>query len=190
MPRLFAGLEIPEDIRSALSALEVPIPGADWGEEDDYHITLRFFGDVDDAQEAALHDVLDTLSADAFEVTIAGLATFGAEPRTVHAVVADTPGLTSLARAMDRLATGVGCARPRHPFRPHVTLARLDRADPSLLARFLARHGAIAFPPFFVHRFALFSARPRTGGGPYAIEALYALRGGLGAGEDEDGNPW
>ena len=190
MTRLFAGIEIPEDISTELSALEAPIPGANWVEIDDLHVTLRFFGDVTDAQEKALLDLLDTFEADAFEVTIGDLGTFGNEPHALFATVVETPQLASLARQLDRLALSIGCARTKHPFRPHVTLARLEHADPMMLARYLQQNAKIAFEPFFVHRFALYSSRPRTGGGPYAIEGLYPLRGGLGAGEDEDGNPW
>lgn len=190
MPRLFAGIEIPEDISTELSAIEEPIAGAHWVDIDDLHVTLRFFGDISDAQERDLLDLLDTLDADAFSVAISGLSTFGNEPHSIHAVVEETPQLLALARQLDRLAMSIGCERSRHPFRPHITLARLDRADPVRVARLLSAGAGLRFEPFFVHRFALFSSRPRTGGGPYAIEALYPLRGGLGAGEDEDGNPW
>lgn len=190
MPRLFTGIEIPEDVSSELSALEVPIPGVSWVEEDDLHLTLRFFGDISDSQERDLLDLLDTLDADAFGMRVSGLATFGSEPHLLYAAVEETPQLASLARAIDRIAINIGCPRQKHPFRPHVTLARLDNADPMRLARFLSQNATIALEPFFVHRFALYSSRPRTGGGPYAIEALYPLRGGLGAGVDEDGNPW
>ncbi len=190
MPRLFAGIEIPEDITDELSALEVPIPGASWVEIDDLHVTLRFFGDLTDGQETALIDLLDTFEADAFSITINGLGTFGGEPHSLHAVVEETPPLASLARQLDRLALSLGCPRLKHPFRPHVTLARMQYPDPLRLAGYLQQNATLKFEPFFVHRFALFSSRPRTGGGPYAIEGLYPLRGGLGAGEDEDGNPW
>jgi 2'-5' RNA ligase len=191
MPRLFAGIEIPEDISSELSALEIAIPGVSWVEEDDLHVTLRFFSDVSDAEADALHDLLDTLDANAFEMRITGLGTFGNDPHSIHAVVEDTPALSALARSIERIASGLGMPRPKHQFRPHITLARLAYAEPERLARFLSANSTAArFEPFFVHRFALYSSRPRTGGGPYAIEALYALRGGLGAGVDEDGNPW
>ena len=79
---------------------------------------------------------------------------------------------------------------PRHSWRPHITLARLHHADPVKLARLLSLEAGFALEPVFVHRFALFSARPRMGGGSYVVEALYPLRGGLGTGDDEDGNPW
>ena len=48
MPRLFTGLEIPDDIRESLSMLRGGLPGARWIDPENYHITLRFVGDVDD----------------------------------------------------------------------------------------------------------------------------------------------
>ena len=190
MPRLFTGIEIPEEIREALSALEVPIPGVDWIDEDNLHVTLRFFGDINVGQSRDLTDLLQTLDADAFNLKLAGLGTFGTEPHTLYASVETNPALDILARANDRAARGAGLPPAKRPFKPHVTLARLRYADPVKLARYLSVNGRLAFEPVFIHRFALFSSKPRTGGGPYVTEELYPLRGGLGAGEDEDGNPW
>ena len=190
MPRLFTAIEIPEAIREELSALEMPLAGASWLDEDDLHLTVRFFGDVSAGQARDVMDLLETSAADAFAVTIAGVGTFGAEPHSLYASVDATPGLDALARAHDRVARGAGLPNAKRPFKPHITLARLQYAEPLKLARFLTLNAGLAFEPFFVHRVGLFSARPRTGGGPYVLEEVYPLRGGLGAGDDEDGNPW
>ena len=47
MPRLFTGIEVPAEIRLALSAHRGGLPGARWVDPDQYHMTLRFIGDVD-----------------------------------------------------------------------------------------------------------------------------------------------
>lgn len=190
MPRLFTGIELPEDMRDALLAVEQPIPGASWIDADDLHLTLRFFGDISSQQALDLADLLETTPADAFALKISGLATFGSEPHSLHAKVEPNVALESLAHAHDRIARSLKLPNARHHWKPHITLARLHDADPVKLARLLSQEEQFALEPVFVHRFALFSARPRTGGGPYVVEALYPLRGGLGAGDDEDGNPW
>ena len=190
MPRLFAGIEIPEDIRDELSALEMPLSGANWVDVDNLHLTLRFFGDISDAQARDVTDLLETMGANAFSLTISGLGTFGTDPHTLFANIEPTPALEALARGCDRAASGAGLPPQKRPFRPHITLARMQYADPIKLARFLTINATIKFEAIFIHRFALFSSKPRTGGGPYVTEQLYPLRGGLGVGEDEDGNPW
>lgn len=190
MPRLFTALEIPEDIRDELSALERPLPGANWTDADDYHVTLRFFGDVSDQMAHDLADLLETSAGDAFALRISGLGTLGAEPRLLYAGVEPGPALDAVAHTHDRIARRLGLPKEKHPWKPHITLARLKDADPARLARILAESMHVRFDPVFVHRFVLMSSRPKTGGGPYVEEAFYPLRGGLGAGLDEDGNPW
>ena len=47
MPRLFTALEIPADIAFSLSLLRGGLPGARWIDPENYHVTLRFIGNVD-----------------------------------------------------------------------------------------------------------------------------------------------
>ncbi len=47
MPRLFTGLEIPAASAAALASARGGVYGARWIEPSDYHITLRFVGDVE-----------------------------------------------------------------------------------------------------------------------------------------------
>ena len=47
MPRLFTGLEIPAEIGQTLSNLRGGLPGARWIDPENYHVTLRFIGDID-----------------------------------------------------------------------------------------------------------------------------------------------
>lgn len=47
MPRLFTGLEIPGDVGFALSLKRGGLHGARWIDPSNYHITLRYIGDVD-----------------------------------------------------------------------------------------------------------------------------------------------
>ena len=49
MPRLFTALEIPSEIGQSLSLLRGGLPGARWITPENYHLTLRFIGDIDDA---------------------------------------------------------------------------------------------------------------------------------------------
>lgn len=192
MPRLFTGLEIPDDQRGDLARLRQPLPGSSrWTEPDNLHITLRFFGDVDNRKAAELIEQLDGVSVDAFEVRLSGLGVFGGnEPRSIWAGVEAGPELEALARANEKAARAVGLPPDTRPFKPHVTLARLKYASPDLVARFLGRVGAFRSEPFLVGRFVLFSSRPKIGGGPYAIEETFPLRGGEFAHYQDQEDSW
>jgi RNA 2',3'-cyclic 3'-phosphodiesterase len=180
MPRLFTGIEIPAELRAEIARLKVPLPGGGrWTEPENLHLTLRFVGDIDKPQAREFADRLADIEVDAFELRLAGLGTFGGnEPRSVFSGVEPSPALEALARANDRAARLAGLPPDGRQFKPHVTLARLKFATAAEVARVLQRIGAFRSEPFFVARFVLFSAKPKTGGGPYVAEEAFSLRGG------------
>ena len=48
MPRLFTGVEIPPDVALDLDMMRGGVIGARWLDRENYHITLRFIGDIED----------------------------------------------------------------------------------------------------------------------------------------------
>ena len=70
-------------------------------------------------------------------------------------------------------------SRPRHALQTTCDAGAAPvRRAPIEVARILGRIGAFRSEPFFVGRFVLFSARPKSGGGPYVVEKAFPLRGG------------
>ena len=63
MPRLFTALELPPEVRAALAGMRGGLVGARWSEPDDYHLTLRFIGDVDVFTANAIADALEGFCA-------------------------------------------------------------------------------------------------------------------------------
>jgi 2'-5' RNA ligase len=178
MPRLFSGLELPEDIKSSLSEIEMPIAGASWIEEDDLHITLRFAGDIDNRRSHDFADELARIDIDVFELVLEGVHVLGGnDPKILYAGLRPSPPLEALARAHERAARAAGLPPETRPFKPHVTLARLRNADIASLTKVLQVHALYRSRPFMVEEFVLFSSRPKTGGGPYALEESFPLRG-------------
>jgi 2'-5' RNA ligase len=181
MPRLFAGIELPREIRARLAALKAPLPGARWIEPENLHITLRFAGDIDNLTATEFADCLAQIEAAVFDIRIVGLGAFGGqEPHTLYASVEPSAALEALARATERAARNAGLAPEGRNFKPHVTLARMKYADPQALARYLGRNGGFQTEPFTVERFVLYSSRPQIGGGPYVAEEEYRLQGAYG----------
>ena len=176
MPRLFTGLEIPDDIRQSLSMLRGGLPGARWIDAENYHLTLRFIGDVDDvmAQEIAL--ILGKVRRGGFELRLDGLTSFGGrKPRAVVATVASSPAVMELQAEHERLMQRIGIEPEGRKFTPHVTLARLRDTSNRDVAEYLSARGGFRSAPFPVSNFVLFSSRASVGGGPYVIEADYPL---------------
>lgn len=187
MPRLFTGLELPLPVRESLARLRQPLPGARWIDPSELHLTLRFFGDVDNLVARELDGFLDQIGADAFEFSLSGVGAFGGnDPRIVWAGVVPNPQLDALAQANERAARMAGLLPEGRNFQPHVTLARLRNSDATAVARYLQRHGGFRSEPIEVDHFTLFGSKPRTGGGPYSIERRFPLRGFAWNEDDDD----
>ncbi|GBU19518.1 MULTISPECIES: RNA 2',3'-cyclic phosphodiesterase [Methylobacterium] len=175
MPRLFTALAVPEAIGQTLALHRGGLPGARWIEPGDYHVTLRFLGDVSlDLAEDLCAALAEARPRPPVEITLDGLASFGGDrPRAVFAAVAASPDLLDLQAEQERLARRAGAEPERRRFTPHVTLARLNRsARPEDVAMFLSGT-ALAPVRFTAREVVLFSARASTGGGPYVAEAVF-----------------
>ena len=177
MPRLFTGIEIPAEIAERLGSLRGGLPGARWVDPENYHITLRFLGDID---VDIAHDVADLLARvrrRAFTLAVDGLGSFGgSKPRQVWAGVPAIPELMALQSENEQLVQRAGLPPETRKFTPHVTLARLRDTKSHSLAEYLESRGSILSTPFDVTRFVLFSSQPSRGGGPYIVEQAYPLR--------------
>lgn len=186
MPRLFTGIELPADVRARLGELKAPLPGAAWVDSRNFHITLRFAGDVDTLTAREFVDHLARIDVPRFTLRLTAPGVFGGnDPHTLWAGVAAGPELEMLARAHERAARMAGLKPETRTFHPHVTLARLKYSRDEALARFLGRHGGFGSAEIDVDRFVLFSSRPSVGGGPYVVEDTFALAGGYD-GDDHD----
>ena len=171
MPRLFTGIELPEDVVRRLSMLRAGLNGASWIDPENYHITMRFVGDITDAQANHFADALADIQFDSFDLEVSGLGSFGGnKPRSLWAAIKPSPALQLLQKAHERAARLAGLPPETRNFVPHVTLARLRNVSPFAAAEYLARHGGFFAAPFPVSRFILFSSRPNQGGGPYLVE--------------------
>src|SRR5258708_7825543 len=176
MPRLFTGLEIPAEIGQTLSGLRGGLPGARWIDPENYHVTLRFIGDVDEMVAHEVASMLSMVRRTEFELRFDALSSFGGRrPRALVATLAPTQALMDLQAEHERLMRRVGLDAEGRKYTPHVTLAWLRESSSRQVADYLSARVLFGMPPFKVSRFVLFSSRASVGGGPYVIEAAYPL---------------
>jgi len=177
MPRLFTGIEIPAEIGLALSGFRGGLPGARWIDPENYHLTLRFIGDIDERMADDVCSILgDTRERPPLTIAIDGLDTFGGgKPRAVFARTSGNDELNELQAEQERLLRQIGLPPETRKFTPHVTLARLKNVSPIDVADYIATRGHFPKLTFTANRFVLYSSRASVGGGPYVIEAAYPL---------------
>lgn len=176
MPRLFTALEIPRDAALSLSLLRGGLPGARWIDVENYHLTLRFIGDVEGHVADEIAGALDRVHRPSFSLTLAGVGAFGSKkPHSVYAGAAPSAELAALQAEIERICQRLGLPADARRFVPHVTLARLRNSSPQDVAHYLSARGNFATMPFRVSRFVLMSSRDSVGGGPYVVEEAWPL---------------
>ena len=171
MPRLFTALEIPRDAALSLSLLRGGLPGARWVDVENYHLTLRFFGDIEGHVADEIANALDRVRRPAFPLSLSGVGAFGSKkPHAVWAGISASPDLHALQAEIERICQRLGLPADPRKFSPHVTLARLKNSSPQDVAHYLSARGNFSTMPFRVGRFVLMSSRESIGGGPYVVE--------------------
>ena len=176
--RLFAAILLPESVRRELARLSGGIPGARWSPEENYHLTLRFIGEVDSAFAEELAEALSHVDSEGFELAIQSLGSFGgARPRLVWAGIAGAEPLTALRRRVESALVRAGLPPEERKYAPHVTLARTAGARPGAVAAWLEDRGAFRLPAFPVEGFSLMSSRLGGEAPVYREEVRYPFGG-------------
>jgi len=177
MPRLFTALEIPRNLALSLSLLRGGLPGARWIDVENYHITLRFIGDVDGRTADELVDRLDRIDRPELPLSLNGIGSFGSKkPHSIWAGVAPTAELSALQGEIERICQRIGLPPDPRKFMPHVTLARLKNCRLDDVVHYLSGRGNFHTAAFTAPRFVLMSSKESVGGGPYLTEEIFPLR--------------
>jgi len=159
MIRLFTAIDLPDDVADTLKRRQAGLPGARWRDRDHLHLTLAFYGEIDERQADDLVVGLERAATGGpFEIELEGVGAFGDAHRssTLWAGVAAGERLGVLAGRCRSAAERAGVVMERRTYRPHVTLAYLKpQADPD--------------------RIGLYSSVVTDDGGVYTLEREYLL---------------
>ena len=178
MLRLFVGIEFPPELKLHLSMLETVIPGARWVDPGNFHLTLRFIGEVDEGVAADIDEALVRLRARRFTLQLAGTGVFGGgKPRALWVGVERHPELVALRDKIEKALIRIGLEPEQRKFAPHVTLARLREPVLDNLGEFLAANAQFRAAPLPVEQFSLIASFPTKAGSIYEDQADYPLSG-------------
>jgi 2'-5' RNA ligase len=176
--RLFVALDLPWELKERLSDLATGLPGARWIPPDNYHLTLRFIGEVPPHRAEEIDHALACLRTRGFSVTFTGLGVFekAGRPTTLWVGVERNPQLDHLRAKVETALQRIGLEAERRRFNPHVTLARLDgTVVEAKLAAWVAARNLFRADPVPVEHFTLFSSRIGKEQAVYTPEVEYAL---------------
>lgn len=178
MIRLFVGLALPDGVIARLAMLCAGLPGANWVEPANMHLTLRFIGEVEKTAAEEIDYMLASVQAEAFSLELAGLGTFGegAKAHALWAAVMPSPALSHLQAKVESAVVRAGQPPEGRKFTPHVTLARLNKPQPNRLKSYIEGNNLFSAGPFVVDQFTLFESRLGKGGAVYIPQVDYPLQ--------------
>ena len=177
MQRLFVGLALPGNIRRLFSHIRYGLPDARWVDHKNYHVNLRFIGEVDHHAAADIDGNLRRIESRTFDLTIGGLGTFGhaQKMRTLWARVHSIPGLIHLQSKIESAVVRAGQLPESRKFVPHITLARFRTTHPDRILSYIQNAGLFQAGPVVIDRFVLFDSYLGKGGPHYEELAEYPL---------------
>jgi 2'-5' RNA ligase len=179
MIRLFTALPVPWDVAETLKRRQTGLPGARWRSAEQLHITLTFYGEVEERRADDLAGELQRAATGGpFEITLSGVGAFGDAHRsqTLWAGVEPSERLNVLAGRCRSAAERAGVSVERRQYRPHLTLAYLKpQTNPARIGAWITGHNLLRSPPLRVDRFGLYSSTLTSDGSQYQLEREYLL---------------
>jgi 2'-5' RNA ligase len=181
--RLFVSVDLPPSLADAVEALQqrfAAASGLSFTDPAQAHVTLKFLGDVPEADVDDLAAALERAVADAgvapFEAAVGGLGVFPSLDYISVLWVGFRDGsaeLTALHEAVEERTTALGFDPEDHAFTPHVTLARMEHAGGKDLVRERVREDDPTVGRFRVEEVRLTESTLGAGGPTY--ETLRAV---------------
>lgn len=180
--RLFVALALPEDIRWQLRLLCGGLPtrngnGNRWVPPENFHITLRFLGEVDGRDAHYVDAALAGIRAPRFSLRLKGVDAFtsGQRVKAVYAGVEKQPALQHLHDKVESAVVRAGLMPEGQKYTPHVTLTRPKDPPVSKLQQYLVEHSLFKTEPFEITHFTLFSSEMGSEHSVYTAQQSYAL---------------
>lgn len=135
--RLFIAVNLPKEERDGIHAAarrlrERGLP-VRWIDPDDYHLTLKFLGEVRPDRVDQMGSILGRVAAGSpsFSANLTGFGAFPTvrRPRVLWVGIEPTPALRCLKQDVEWALSNVGLERETRAFHPHLTLGRVEREN-------------------------------------------------------------
>lgn len=152
--RLFTAIDPTEAVRESIIGLRDRLEEAGlearWTNPKQYHLTVRFIGEVDRDAGRDYEEALAGLSVPPVTVQPYGLDVLPARrhPRVVMVGVKRSDDLVRLYESVSRRLEDAGLDPETRDYRPHLTLARIDDPDPEAVHEVMRAVEPVEVPAF------------------------------------------
>ncbi len=169
--RTFIAIDMPDSIKGYLTSLGDPsIAGVRWIPRMNFHLTMRFVGDIEAEPMEKLQHHLTEVKVSPFTLNIGKVGFFPTKgpPKVIWAGLGTGhPLLFQLRQQIDDAVLRAGINCEMRDFVPHITIGRCTTAHPQSLKTLVSTRDNAHGPVFRVNEFSLFESRLSPRGSQY-----------------------
>lgn len=134
--RTFIALDLPYADRKRIARFsqslqdDLPKKNVSWTKIDQFHLTLKFLGNISDNQQQAISGGLRSLSfPEGFRFTLKGLHVFPhwKAPRVIWIELSYYKPLLTLKKTLDAFLESLNFPPDKRTFHPHITIGRIKK---------------------------------------------------------------
>jgi 2'-5' RNA ligase len=180
--RLFVAIDLPDSTRQLLAHLDPHMRGVRWTEADQMHLTIGFFGDVQEDVELRLREKLNAIEFASFFLPVNGVGSFSSRgaPKIIWIGVGKAhPHLFQVHKRVQEAALAARIEPELRPWHPHITVARCRDVSAQTLRKFLQSNAEFDAGMVRVDEFHLYSSRLTPAGPIHTRELTVHCSGGL-----------
>lgn len=185
--RIFIAVDISDEARNVVATYidelrrEFPKLHVGWERPEKLHLTLKFLGDVEDAQQEFVHAAMKAIAGNFYKFRLETSST-GVFPN-LHkpsilwlGISGNVEMMVQIAEEVEREFETLGFTTERRAFKPHLTIGRLR--EPWLSNNLACRHLANKFEPvgFEVREIVIYESKLQPTGSFYLRLAAFPLR--------------
>jgi len=180
--RLFVGIGLTDEARQAIATWTLELREAflrlRWSLPEQWHVTLQFLGETNEAECSCVAGRLEEIRAQAVDVELAEPGFFE-RAGVFHVAARPTPSLVALHGEVKQALLPCGFDPEDRSFSPHITLARRKGRGPSpdfaRLQKAVRLIAAPGLPSFQVKEFLLYQSFTGPAGSRYEVRERFPL---------------
>ena len=175
--RLFVAIAIPEEHRYQLKRLCLGVREARWVQEDNFHLTLRFIGEIEEPHLPEIVAALRHVDSEPFSLSLSGVGHFkrGQQIRSLWAGCHPCVSLNILQNRIDVGLRQAGLSPDGRRFTPHITLGRLKKGSPQSVRDWVEENYLFSCSEFMVEQFVLLDSYLSHTGAIYSTIEEFSL---------------
>ena len=180
--RLFVGIRLTDEVQQAIALWSRELREAflrlRWSSPEQWHVTLQFLGETDEAGCSCVAERLRQIHSEAADIQLEEPGFFE-RAGVFHISVKLTPSLLALYDAIEQALRPCGFEPEARAFAPHITLARRKGRVPSpdfaRLQKAVRLGRAARLPSFQAKEFLLYQSFTDPAGSRYEVRERFPL---------------